>query len=147
MLALASLAASIVISAPWPNGGTIPRRYTCDGGNAQPGISWHYDYSWSGETPAPRPVDVLTLVDLDARPAPFVHWLRAGKVVGRNSFGRIGWDGPCPRHGGRAHRYVLRVDAVRGPLSLRPGFTFAQLRRAMRGRVVASGTVLARYAR
>jgi phosphatidylethanolamine-binding protein (PEBP) family uncharacterized protein len=147
VLTLASLAASIVISAPWANGTTIPARYTCDGGNARPAISWHYVYGWSGSTPAPRPVDVVTLVDLDARPAPFVHWLLAGKTPGRNSFGRLGWAGPCPPRRDRPHRYVLRVEAVRGPLSLRAGFTFAELRRVISGRVVASGTLVGRYGR
>jgi phosphatidylethanolamine-binding protein (PEBP) family uncharacterized protein len=139
VLALASLLATIAVSAPWPNGGTIPKRYTCDGANAVPPITVAVKMH-------PRVV-AIEAVDVDAPGGVFVHWLQVGRVPGRNTFGKLGYSGPCPPPGDSPHRYVFRVYLLSRLPALRRGFTQAQFRAAIRGRVVARGSVVGRYSR
>lgn len=137
MLRLVSVVASLVVTAPFPNGGTIPKRYTCDGANVAPALT-----VW------PRPnIEAVEVVDLDAPGGIFVHWIRVGSVQGRNTFGKLGYGGPCPPQGNPPHRYVFRVYALRRQPKLRAGFTDAQFHRAIRGLVVAQGSLLGHYGR
>jgi phosphatidylethanolamine-binding protein (PEBP) family uncharacterized protein len=139
VLALASLVASIVVTAPFPNGGTIPKRYTCDGADVPPPLT-------ITSTPHPR-VIAIEAVDLDAPGGVFVHWLQVGRVRGRNTFGGLGYSGPCPPPGDTPHRYVFRVYVLRSRPVLRAGFTETQFHAAIRGRVLASGKIVGRYGR
>jgi phosphatidylethanolamine-binding protein (PEBP) family uncharacterized protein len=139
VLALASLVATIAVSAPWPNGGPIPKRYTCDGADAIPPITVAAKLQ-------PRVV-AIEAVDLDAPGGTFVHWLQVGRVPGRNTFGKLGYSGPCPPRGDTPHRYVFRVYLLNRAPPLKRGFTQAQFRVAIRGRVLASGSVIGRYGR
>jgi phosphatidylethanolamine-binding protein (PEBP) family uncharacterized protein len=134
---LAVAAAAFAVVAPWPNGGTIPKRYTCDGANLAPAL----------RVRALRPPFAIEMIDVDAPGGGFVHWLSAGAVAGRNSFGMLGYAGPCPPPGDAPHRYVFHVYELRRKPNLRSGFTDTQLRAAIRGKVVASGTVVGRYSR
>ena len=140
MTALASVATAIVITAPWGNGGTIPRRYTCDGGNARPRVTW----TWPGHTAAAFAVEA---VDVDAPGGHFVHWLQLRGVTGTNTFGLVGWSGPCPPVGDAPHRYVLTVYALDRAPRLARGFGERAFRRALRGHVLARATLVGRYAR
>src|SRR3989442_15434664 len=124
MAALAAVAAAFAVIAPWPNGGTIPKRYTCDGSNRGP----------VPPARALRQPFAIEMIDVDAS---FVHWLSSGAIAGRNSFGTVGYSGPCPPPGDPPHRYVFHVYELRRKPNLRPGFTDAQLRAAIRGNVVA----------
>jgi len=137
MAPLAVLAAAFVVGAPWPSGGTIPKRYTCDGANRAPVL----------RVRALRPPFAIEAIDIDAPGRGFVHWLVLDGISGRNSFGMVGYSGPCPPKGDPPHRYVFHVYELRRRPSLRPGFTDAQLRAAIRGDVVASGTIVGRYGR
>jgi hypothetical protein len=102
----------------------------------------------------------LIVDDPDARG--WVHWLVAdlppdqaelpeaasgtvGGVEGRTDFGRTGYGGPCPPSG--THRYVFEVFALAEPLGLSSGFSADELRRAMDGKVLASGRLTASYTR
>jgi phosphatidylethanolamine-binding protein (PEBP) family uncharacterized protein len=137
MAPLAVVAAAFAVAAPWPNGGTIPKRYTCDGANRAPVL----------RVRALRPPFAIEAIDVDAPGGRFVHWLALGGIPGRNSAGTLGYTGPCPPPGDPPHRYVFHVYELRRRPNLRPGFTDAQLRTAIRGDVVASGTVVGRYGR
>jgi phosphatidylethanolamine-binding protein (PEBP) family uncharacterized protein len=139
VIALASLLASIVVSAPFANGGTIPKRYTCDGSDVTPPLT-------IAAKLRPR-VIAIEVDDVDAPGGVFVHWLQVGRVRGRNSFGRLGYGGPCPPPGDAPHRYVFHVYVLRSQPPLRQGFTKEQFRAAIRGRVVASGSITGRYGR
>jgi len=131
--------AALVVLAPWAAGATIPRRYTCDGAGARPAITW---------TREPRAAEyALEVVDVDAPGGRFVHWLELGTVQGRNSFGRLGWSGPCPPPGDKPHRYVTTVYALDRRVRLAAGFDEAQLLRVMRGNVLARGSLVGRYRR
>lgn len=137
-----------VTSAAFVEGGRIPPRYTCDGADVSPPLSW------SGAPDGARAF-ALVMDDPDARG--FVHWAVADLtstelaegategIGGRNSFGRNGYGGPCPPSG--SHRYVFTVFAVAEPLGLAPGFTADQLRAAVEDRILAAGSLTASYRR
>ncbi len=146
-----------VTSSAFAEGGSIPAKYTCDGGDVSPPLAW------SG-APAETKAVALTVLDPDARD--FVHWLAANVpsglggdgalpeaatskseagVEGRNSGGRAGWYGPCPPSG--EHRYVFTVYALPERPDLQPGFSRDELTQAIDGKVLASGTLTARYRR
>jgi Raf kinase inhibitor-like YbhB/YbcL family protein len=101
-----------VTSSAFDEGDPIPVRFTCDGANEAPPVSW------SGASG--RGSIVVLMTDLDANR--FVHWLvynlggSSGSVGGtstrgedgQNDFGETGYSGPCPP-GGPSHRYVITV--------------------------------------
>jgi phosphatidylethanolamine-binding protein (PEBP) family uncharacterized protein len=141
VLQLASAVAALVVTAPFPNNGTIPKRYTCDGANVSPVLRWKLNSNPFVATTA------LEIVDLDAPGGVFIHAVQVGQVRGRNTFGKVGYSGPCPPTGAKPHRYVFRIYALRRRPALRAGFTDAQFHRAIRGLVVAQGQVVGRYGR
>src|SRR5437588_10503864 len=81
---LLAMALKLVISA-FPEGGTIPSKYTCDGQNISPAVAW------SG-APSQAKSFALILDDPDAPVGLFTHWLlhnvphrytRSKKVIDR----------------------------------------------------------------
>ncbi|GAB2576223.1 hypothetical protein GCM10027066_19010 [Dyella jejuensis] len=67
-------------------------------------------------------------------------------VEGTNSFGHIGYGGPCPPQG-NAHHYVLHVYALDVALRLPPGQTREQWDAAAKGHVLAEAQITGLYAR
>jgi hypothetical protein len=67
-------------------------------------------------------------------------------VQGRNDFGRIGYDGPCPPPGS-THRYTFKVYGLDTMLSLPAGATKGELIGAMQGHVLQFGDTMAMYSR
>jgi len=134
----------------------IAHRYAHDGGNVSPVLEW------SG-VPDGTVELALLCEDLDAPSGTFTHWVLAGidpsttgltenetppgAVVGTNDFGEQGYGGPLPPVGDDAHRYLFRVFAASEPLGLRPGCSGEDLRRALAGRELASGTLVGLYQR
>ena len=154
---VAALAAALAFTSPaFHAGGVIPARYTCDGKDISPPLRWTFHIprgtrSWA-----------LRLDDPDAPGGTFTHWtawnflgeasvLRAGaaehwRLNGTNSFGRIGYGGPCPPPG-TTHHYVFRLYAVNTRLKLARGATPHQFAAALRGHVVASARLIGLYRR
>jgi Raf kinase inhibitor-like YbhB/YbcL family protein len=101
--------------------------------------------------------------DPDAPGGPFIHWVLAGlqptatglaegehpaaAVEGRNDFGEEGYGGPMPPVGHGPHRYVFRVHAASAPLGLTGVPSAEDLRRALDGKELASGTLVGTYQR
>ncbi len=108
-------AGTLLATAPWRNGEAIDPRYTCDGLNVAPALSW-------SAAPAGTVEIAITLADLDA--PEFAHWAIAGlspasialdedtvpigAYEATNGAGDIGYTGPCPP-AGSTHDYVLAV--------------------------------------
>ena len=108
-------------SSAFSEGETVPVRFTCDGDNVSPPLSW------SG-VPEDASELRISLRDPDAPSGTFTHWLVSGIApsssdVGqgmvppggteeRNSFGETGYGGPCPPPGDAPHRYVFTVEAL-----------------------------------
>ncbi len=118
-----------VRSPAFSPGRPIPSRFTCQGQDISPPLSW------SGVPPAARELD-LVMRDPDAPGGNFIHWqltgvapstrtLAAGQTPpgarpGPNSFGSLGYRGPCPPPG-RAHHYVITLTAHSGAVLLAAG--------------------------
>ena len=147
-------------SAAFTEGDTIPTRYTCDGDDLSPPLSW-------GAPPAGTGSLALICDDPDAPVGTWVHWvlydlppgvtslaegippdeeLAGGGRQGNNSWPRIGYGGPCPPKGS-PHRYVFKLYALDTKLNLSPGATNKELLKAMEGHVLAQGQLIGRYGR
>src|SRR4051812_5556782 len=114
-----------IISPAFTEGTAIPKRFTCEGENISPEISW-------SEAPKEARSLVLIMHDPDApRKNGFVHWLlynipptvsripeNGGHssdsgfgLQGKNDSGNLGYKGPCPPSG--VHRYFMRLYALK----------------------------------
>jgi Raf kinase inhibitor-like YbhB/YbcL family protein len=132
---LVSVVALTLSSSAFHTGGPIPKRFTCDGAGVSPPLRW--------TAPSRAKSLALQVVDVST-PSRFVHWLAWGisprsrglavgarpPRQGRNSFGRVGWGGPCPPSGTK-HRYVFVLYALGKPLRLQNGATVRTFRRAV----------------
>ncbi len=146
------------------HGGVIPTRFTADGRNVSPALTW---------TGVPAQARELALVveDPDAPGRePWVHWVAykiptqtrslpeavplgatmaepAGTLQGRNSWGKLGYGGPAPpaRHG--VHHYRFKLLAVDAVLDLLHSLTWGQLRHALRGQIIDQGELVGTYRR
>lgn len=151
-------------STAFQAGATIPSRFTCDGKDVSPPLSW-------SNAPAGTVSFALIVDDPDA-PDPaapkrvWVHWLLynllpdvtelaegAGNrepaaparhaVTDANS---TGYHGPCPPIG--THRYFFRLSALDRVLpDLGSSPHRSELERAMDGHVLGTAVLMGRYAR
>jgi Raf kinase inhibitor-like YbhB/YbcL family protein len=132
---------------------SIPRRYACDGDDVSPPLAW------SG---APPEAAALALVMDDPDAEGFVHWvvfdmtasasgsLPAGwskspdaPPQGMNSFGRMGYGGPCPPSG--SHRYAFRLVALDQALGLTGAPTAKQVLDAAAGHTLGEASLTGTY--
>lgn len=154
-------AASLEInSSAIRSGGRIPTAFTCQGADKSPPLVW------SG---VPRGTKALAIIveDPDAPGGTFFHWIAfnippassglkegvpnraaipSGGSQGTNSFGRVGYGGPCPPPG-PPHHYHFRLFALDESVHLGPEATAPELMRAMRGHIKASAELIALFGR
>jgi hypothetical protein len=146
-----------LMSTAFLDGHEIPTKYTCEGADVSPPLSW-------SEVPEGTRSLALVVDDPDA-PDPaaptttWVHWvivdlppdmgglkenvrrLTTGRV-GQNDWNRAAWGGPCPPIG--RHRYMFKLYALDRVLELaRP--SKPELERAMVGHVLATATLVGTY--
>jgi Raf kinase inhibitor-like YbhB/YbcL family protein len=140
----------LLTSSAFTEGGTIPRRYTCDGQDRSPSLSWTGSRSLA-----------LILDDPDAPGGRFIHWLawgippdtgglaegEAAPLEGRNDFGTVGYRGPCPPRGRGPHRYRFRLHALGEELRLTSGTGVAELERVLTGNLLAAAELVGTYER
>ena len=149
----------ILKSEAFEEGQKIAAKYTCDGLNVSPPLSW------SG---VPPNTACLALIcdDPDATSGTFVHWVfydipvsvdslpervpaeekpGTGGTQGTNGFGRVGYRGPCPPSG--THKYCFKLYALDASLDLETGATKERLLEAMDGHILAECQLVARYRR
>jgi len=146
---------SIRLSSPaFPDGGSIPRRYTCDGEDVSPPLRW------SGVRRGTRE---LALLVEDADAGRFVHWsllaippgttaLAAGRippgaVQTENGFGKRRFGGPCPPEGKGEHRYVFAIYALHNRLGVAADASADDVRGKVGEASVARGVLTGRYGR
>jgi Raf kinase inhibitor-like YbhB/YbcL family protein len=156
-LAIASVAAGgakmKITSSAFQDGGNIPSKFTCDGGDASPPLQ-------IADVPSGAKSVVLVVDDPDAPSGLFTHWMvwnispqtnaiaegtTPKGVHGTNDFGKSGYGGPCPPSG--THRYYFKIFALDRELDLPSGAKRRQLDAAMKGHVVAQGELMGRYSR
>ncbi len=143
-------APSMTVTAPWPDGATIPDTYTCDGDELSPPVSLP-------SLPTGTTHLALLMDDPDAPRGTWVHWLwwdgPAGDIdadtepgtSGKNSWGKLGYGGPCPPAG--SHRYFIHAYALSAPLGLPAGSDRDAFAAALPGKVLGHGVVTGTYAR
>ncbi|MET9293292.1 YbhB/YbcL family Raf kinase inhibitor-like protein [Streptomyces sp. NPDC003077] len=143
-------------SVAFNDGAFIPRRYTRDGEDVSPALSWSGVPDGTSEL-------VLLCEDPDAPTGTFVHWLvtgidpagggvEAGQTPpgGRehtNGYGEPGWGGPQPPAGDTAHRYFFHVYALPEPTGLPDQPTAEDVHAAVDERQLASGTLVGLFHR
>ena len=157
LVAVASFAAGgarmKITSSAFQEGGNIPSKFTCDGGDSSPPLR-------IAEIPSGAKTLALVVDDPDAPSGLFTHWMvwnispqtntiaegsTPKGVHGTNDFGKSGYGGPCPPSG--THRYYFKIFALDRELNLPAGAKRNQLDAAMKGHVVAEGELKGRYAK
>jgi Raf kinase inhibitor-like YbhB/YbcL family protein len=146
--------ASIALLSDFKPGATISRAHTCDGQDVSPPLH-------ATGLPSATKEIVVVMRDPDAPGGNFIHWAiadvhptsgslslaagatPAGVVLGRNSFGSLGYRGPCPPSGA-PHHYVITVDALGQSSGLRKGFSASDVDGLT---VLGQGTLTGLYAR
>jgi len=142
------------------NGAFIPKKFTCDGPDISPQLAWT-------EPPPGTKCFALIMDDPDAPSGTWVHWvlydlpadtrelaegvpkepeLLGGARQGRNDFGKIGYNGPCPPKGG-PHRYFFKLYALDLRTNLQVGASKSDLERSMKGHVLAQAEIVGRFRR
>src|SRR5581483_1071803 len=145
-------------STAFPNGGDIPKKYTCDGADVSPELSW-------SNPPAGTQSFALIVEDPDAPAGTWTHWvlydlppdttaleenvpkvdqLPNGARQGRNDFRKIGYGGPCPPSG-KPHRYFFRLYALDRKLGLKPGATKDEVQAATKGHILGEAELKGKF--
>lgn len=147
-------------SSAFAAGAIIPDQYTCKGSDNSPALSW-------SDAPAHTASFALIMDDPDAPSGTWVHWvlwnippkmhslpegvskseqLDDGSRQGRNSFAKIGYNGPCPPPG-QTHRYFFRIYALDQSLNLKPGASRSEADAAMKGHILAQAEYMGTFHR
>lgn len=153
-----SMATLQLRSSAFSNGGAIPPKFTCDGSDLSPALSWN-------DPPPGTKAFALIMDDPDAPGGTWVHWvlydlpasvrelpegvptakdLESGARQGSNDFRRIGYAGPCPPRGS-THRYSFRLCALDQPTQLPAGVAKKDLERAIKGHILAQSELVGRF--
>lgn len=136
-----------------PNG-LIPSQYTCEGNSnlRSPPLTWQEDSKATKSY-------VIIMEDPDAPGGVWDHWVLfnipkniknlsegltpAGAMSGNQSWGQTGYRGPCPPSG--THRYFFKLYALDTLLTLAEGSSKANVLKAMKNHIIATGELMGRY--
>lgn len=150
-----------ITSTAFSDGGAIPEKYSCNGQNISP------ELSWSG---SPTGTASFALI-MDDPDAVYTHWvifnlpsdinslpeavpkdevLANGALQGKIGSGGIGYPigyfGPCPPMGS-PHHYRFTLYALDTSLNLAAGSSKEQLLQAMQGHVLGQAQLVGIYQR
>lgn len=132
-----------ISSSSFDQNGLIPAKYTCDGKNISPQLSF---------SNIPENTISLALIvdDPDAPGGDWVHWLLwnidpktsevkeggvpEGAVQGLTDFGNNNYGGPCPPSG--VHRYQFKLYALDTNLNLSENSKKSDLEKAIDGHII-----------
>ena len=150
----------ILKSPSFDEGSNIPKKFTCDGENVSPELTWEN-----------LPMGTVTLVliceDPDAPGGIWTHWIlynipprlysipenmndqeeliiQEKILVGRNDFKKLGYGGPCPPPG-KPHRYFFRLFALNEKLDLKAGLNRDQLLAAIKENILKEAQLVGLY--
>ena len=147
----------ILASEVFLEGDPIPSIYACNGDDISPPLAW------SG-APDNTNSFVLIMDDPDAPVGMWVHWvlfnipgtvsvvdvglptdaeLLDGSQQGTNSWGRVGYGGPCPPSG--VHRYYFKLYALDISLVLDESATKEDVLAAMEGHILIETELMGTY--
>ncbi|MEK6619132.1 MAG: YbhB/YbcL family Raf kinase inhibitor-like protein [Nitrospirota bacterium] len=146
-------------SSAFEQGGLIPAKYTCDGPDISPPLSW-------SDPPVGNKSLALIVDDPDAPSGTWVHWiawnipanarvldedlpkresLPNGMKQGMTDFRRVGYGGPCPPSG--THRYFFKLYALDTTFNLPSSTTKKELEKAMQGHILKQAELIGKYRR
>jgi len=141
-----------ITSSAFVSGGNIPIKYSCDGADISPPLSFE-------NIPEGTESLVLILDDPDAPGGTWVHWIvfnipaqtteiTEGEIfqyyIGKNSWAEIAYGGPCPPTG-EEHRYYFRLYALNITLSLSDGASRTEVDNAMSGHILGQTSLMGKY--
>jgi Raf kinase inhibitor-like YbhB/YbcL family protein len=141
-------------------GAMIPSDYACTGSDRSPTLAW---------TNAPQATKSFALIvqDSDAPGGTFIHWvaynipaqttslpagvpksaeINGGGKNGINSFGNVGYNGPCPPPW-KVHHYHFLLYALDSTLNLGDKADAAAVEDAMKGHVLATAELVGTFER
>lgn len=143
-----------VTSTAFQEGGTVPKKYTCDGSDLSPPLAWR-------GVPAEAEAVALVVDDPDAPRGTFTHWVvldmapatnavvegetPAGAKQANNSAGKASYFGPCPPSG--THHYRFTVYALSAKTGLADGAKLDEALKAIDSKSIARGRLTGLYAR
>jgi Raf kinase inhibitor-like YbhB/YbcL family protein len=145
-----------ITSSAFKDGEKMPGKYTCEGENISPQLSW---------TEIPEGVKSFAVIcsDPDAPSGDWVHWvvynippgvselkekfpkdknLPDGTKQGITDFRKTGYDGPCPPSG--SHRYYFSLYAL-DILINKDDLTKSGLLKEMEGHIIANAELTGKY--
>jgi Raf kinase inhibitor-like YbhB/YbcL family protein len=149
-----------VTSTAFKQGEPIPAKHSCSGADVSPPLS-------IAGVPKETKSLILVVDDPDAPSGSWIHWILFGippqtvaipegtsakgtspvtAKLGKNSWGKTEWGGPCPPPGGK-HRYFFRVYAIDADLSVPRGASKPDLMRAIEGHILAQGELMGTFQR
>jgi Raf kinase inhibitor-like YbhB/YbcL family protein len=149
-----------ISSSAFTNGGTIAKKFTCDGADVSPPLTWT-------DPPAGTKAFALLVDDPDAPVGNWNHWviwnlpanlrslpegvsktthLPDGSEQGQNDFHKPGYNGPCPP-AGKPHRYFFKLFALDTKVSLKSEAGKPELEAAMKGHTQATAELMGTYKR
>lgn len=141
-------------------GQRMPAKFTCDGEDVSPALSWK-------GAPSNTKSFAIIMDDPDAPSGTWVHWviydipedvtsfqegvakideLPDGTKQGITDFRRIGYFGPCPPKGA-PHHYHFKIYALDSVLNLPARLSKADIEEAMDGHILAKAEYIGIYGR
>jgi Raf kinase inhibitor-like YbhB/YbcL family protein len=146
-------------SAAFEAGGNIPTKFTGEGPDVSPELSW-------SDVPEGTRSFALICHDPDAplvKPGSygFVHWVLYGipgsldglpegvddYLQGVNDFGNSGYGGPMPPEGHGTHHYFFWLLALDAPVELPAGLTMWELLERIEPHVIGMNRLMGTYRR
>lgn len=141
-------------------GGYIPEKFTCDGDDMSPELSW---------SDVPEGTESFTLIvdDPDAPRGTFTHWvvynlpatvtsleeridfkkvIEKGGSQCKNDGGMVGYMGPCPPPG-KPHHYHFKLYALDTVLDVPSLMSRKAIEAAMKGHILAESEIVGLYRR
>jgi len=132
----------------------IPARYTCDGSDINPPLSF-------SDIPKDTKSLLLLVDDPDAPSGTWHHWSvynmapeiggidenskPASGIEGLTSFGKMGYGGPCPPKG--IHSYVFTLYALDSMLELPSNATFNEIQSVMDIHILETASITGIYSK
>jgi Raf kinase inhibitor-like YbhB/YbcL family protein len=148
-----------LVSSAFEQQGDIPRKYTGEGDDVAPPLSW-------SNVPEGTRSFALICHDPDAplvTPGAygFVHWVHynipvsvtqlaegdANFTDGANNFGNVGYGGPMPPEGHGMHHYFFWILALDVESNLEPGLSMAELLEKIEPNVIGMNRLVGTYSR
>lgn len=150
----ATVVSFLMSSSSFEHKGQIPAKYTCKSDDISPNLQWK-------DIPTGTKSFALIVDDPDAPGGTWIHWvyynipasinqlpedikqdkqLSDGSRNGSNSWGKIGYKGPCPPSG--THRYLFKLYAIDTVLELGPGATKPELLKAIQGHTLGMAEIM-----